>query len=275
MDETRRTARAARRESWRRIIFEHDTPAGRAFDVVLIVAIVASVAVVTIDSLPNLSQRVRLVLRVLEWVFTLAFTAEYAARIWTAPDARKYARSFFGIVDMLATLPTYLSIVFPAGRFLALVRILRVLRVFRILKLTTYVREATVLGAALRASRQKIIVFLFTVLVAVVVVGSLMVLIEGKEAGFTSLPASMYWAIDTLTTVSYGDISPLTPLGRLLASALMILGYGIIAVPTGIVTVELQKAARGPVLAVTCPTCGLGTHDADARHCKRCGTPIA
>lgn len=278
MEETERTARqersAARRERWHRIVFEHDTPAGRAFDVVLIIAILASVAVVTIESIPSLSPTVRLTLRVLEWLFTVLFTVDYALRLWTSPEPRKYALSFYGIVDLLATLPAYLSILFPAGRYLALIRILRVLRIFRILKLTTYVREASVLASAMRASRQKIIVFLFTVLVAVVVVGSLMFLIEGEAAGFTSIPTSMYWAIVTLTTVGYGDIAPMTTLGRLLASALMVLGYGIIAVPTGIVTLELQKAARGQLRIAPCENCGHETHEPDARYCRRCGTRL-
>jgi voltage-gated potassium channel len=273
-DEARDLTWAERRERWRKIIFEHDTRAGRAFDVALIIAIIASVVVVSVESIPTLAPDTRLTLRILEWFFTILFTLDYAARLWTSPEPRKYATSFYGIVDLLATLPTYLSIFFPAGRFLALIRILRVMRVFRVFKLTTYVREAGVLGSALRASQQKITVFLFSVLVAVAVVGSLMFLIEGEDAGFTSIPASMYWAIVTLTTVGYGDISPMTPLGRLLASALMILGYGIIAVPTGIVTLELQKAARGPVRMGACPQCSLAGHDLGAVHCKRCGAAL-
>ena len=263
-----------RREYWRRVIFEHDTTAGRAFDVVLIVAIIGSVITVIADSLTGLSPTTYRVLFVLEWTFTLLFTAEYAARIWCTDDRRGYALSFFGIVDLLATLPTYLSIVFPGGRFLALVRILRVLRVFRILKLTQYVTEAGVLTRALKASRFKIIVFLFTVMVVVTVVGSLMFLIEGPDSGFTNIPVAMYWAIVTLTTVGYGDISPATTFGRLLASVLMILGYGIIAVPTGIVTMELQRAARLPEFARRCPGCGMSGHDSDAKHCKGCGVAL-
>ena len=258
------------RERWRRVIFEHDTRAGKAFDVALIVAIVCSVLVVMLDSLPTIPARADRARWYLEWFFTALFTLEYAARLWCAPDRRRYARSFFGVVDLLATLPTYLSIAFPQGRFLALVRVLRVLRVFRILKLTTYVSEASVLTQALRASRHKIVVFVFTVITTVVVVGSLMFLVEGPESGFTSIPTAMYWAIVTMTTVGYGDIAPETTLGRLLASALMIMGYGIIAVPTGIMTVELQRAARGP-RAVSCGRCGRDRHDADALHCKQCG----
>lgn len=265
---------SARREYWRKVIFEHDTPAGRAFDVALIVAILGSVITVVADSMNGLSASTYAVLYVLEWTFTLLFTVEYAARLWCTENRRAYALSFFGIVDLLATLPTYLSIVFPGGRFLALVRVLRVLRVFRILKLTQYVSEANVLAKALQASRFKIIVFLFTVMVVVTVVGSLMFLIEGPASGFTNIPVSMYWAIVTLTTVGYGDISPVTATGRLLASVLMILGYGIIAVPTGIVTMELQRAARTPAAARRCAACGLVGHDADARHCKGCGAVL-
>jgi voltage-gated potassium channel len=264
------------RERWRRIIFEHDTRTGRAFDVALIVAILGSVLVVVLDSLPSLPERTHRALWVLEWVFTGLFTVEYAARLWCAPDRKVYAKSFFGVVDLLATLPTWLSVFFPQGRFLALVRVLRVLRVFRILKLTTYVSEASVLVQALRASRHKIAVFVFTVLTTVAVVGSLMFLVEGPASGFTSIPAAMYWAIVTMTTVGYGDIAPETTLGRVLASALMVLGYGIIAVPTGIMTVELQRAARGlSPRAVRCAACGREGHDADAVHCKQCGAKLA
>lgn len=262
-----------RREYWRRVIFDHDTPAGNAFDVVLIVAILGSVAVVMLDSLSGLSPRVHRILIGFEWVFTVLFTVEYIARLWCAADRWRYARSFYGVVDVMATLPTYISLIFPEGRFLALVRILRVMRVFRILKLTTYVSEATVLARALKASKHKIIVFLFTVITAVTVVGSLMFLIEGPENGFTSIPTSMYWAIVTLTTVGFGDITPITPVGQMLASVLMIMGYGIIAVPTGIVTMELQRASRIP-RAVTCPKCGLDGHDLDANYCKECGTKL-
>lgn len=265
--------REARRQRLRRIIFDHDTPAGNTFDVMLIVAVLGSVVIVMLDSLSGLSARTHFVLYVLEWVFTALFTAEYAARLWCAADRWRYARSFFGVVDLAATLPTYLSLIFPEGRFLALVRVLRVLRVFRILKLTTYVSEATVLARALAASRYKIVVFLFTVVTAVTVVGSLMFLIEGPDSGFTSIPTVMYWAIVSLTTVGYGDIVPVTPLGRMLASALLVMGYGIIAVPTGIVTLELQRAARVPRM-VSCGRCGLDGHDLDARFCKGCGAGL-
>jgi voltage-gated potassium channel len=259
------------------VIWDHDTPSARAFDVALIVAILLSVAVVTLDSVASLASRHGVAFQVAEWTFTVLFTLEYVARVWTHPRPGKYARSFFGLVDLLAVLPTYLTAVFPPSRFLIAFRILRVLRVFRIFKLAQYVSEASVLTSALRASRYKITVFVSTVLTVVVAVGALMYLIEGKDAGFTSIPTGIYWAIVTLTTVGYGDIAPETVLGRFVASALMVLGYGIIAVPTGIVTMELDRAARRaganqPAGASrSCRRCRLDLHDADARHCKRCG----
>lgn len=264
------------RAFWRRVIFDHDTKAGKAFDVALIIAIIGSVITMLLDSMPGLSPTAHRVLFVLEWLFTLLFTAEYATRLWCTADRLRYAKSFYGVIDILAVLPTWIGLVFPESRFLGVVRVIRVLRIFRILKLTQYVSEASMLTQALAAARYKIIVFMFTIITAVSVVGSLMYLVEGPEHGFTSIPTAMYWAIVTMTTVGYGDISPGTPFGRLLASALMILGYGIIAVPTGIVTMELQRAGRVP-RAVTCPGCGRDGHDLDAKFCKSCGAdlPIA
>ena len=256
------------------LIYEHDTPSERAFDVVFIAAILLSVVVVMLDSIAELSARYRGFFQAAEWCFTVLFTVEYVLRVYAAHRRWEYARSFYGLVDLLALLPTYLSVIFPAGRFLIAFRILRVLRVFRILKLATYVREASVLTSALRASRQKIIVFVSTVLAIVVVVGALMYLIEGSNSGFTSIPQGIYWAIVTLTTVGYGDIAPTTVLGRIVASALMVLGYGIIAVPTGIVTLELERASRQGMATRRCTDCGLERHDADAGHCKRCGARL-
>lgn len=250
---------ASLRERFRRVIFEHDTPAGRAFDLALIVAITVSVLVVMLDSVARLSGEHPRFFRAAEWFFTVLFTFEYIVRIWCADRRRRYVFSFYGAVDLLAILPTYLAVIFPGTRFLAVIRILRVLRVFRILKLVQFVGEANVLGRALRASRYKITVFLMTVLTVVIIVGSMMYMIEGPAAGFTSIPESIYWAIVTLTTVGYGDIAPVTPLGKTLASLLMILGYGIIAVPTGIVTVELDRASRSAIREREgrfCPHCG-------------------
>lgn len=257
------------------IIFQHDSPAERAFDGALTLVILLSVTVVVLDSVAPISARYGGVLQAAEWAFTILFTIEYALRLWASPRPGRYARSFYGVVDLLAILPTYLSLVFPTGRFLAALRILRVIRVFRILKLAAYVQEASVLTQALRASRQKIIVFITTVLSAVVVVGSLMYLIESPaNPKFSSIPASVYWAIVTLTTVGFGDVYPITPLGKALASMLMILGYGIIAVPTGIVTLELQRASGAPRNVRECQGCGSRGHDADASYCKYCGTQL-
>lgn len=256
------------------MIFQHDSPEERAFDMALIILILLSVTVVILDSVVSINRRYGGALHVAEWVFTVLFTIEYGLRLWTSPRPLRYARSFFGLVDLLAILPAYLSIFFPAGRFLAAFRVLRVIRVFRILKLAAYVQEASVLTQALRASRHKITVFITTVLSAVVVMGSLMYLVEGAESGFTSIPQSIYWAIVTLTTVGYGDLAPVTPLGKMLASFLMILGYGIIAVPTGIMTLEIDRASRSPKSTRECPGCGSQMHDPDAGYCKYCGTAL-
>lgn len=263
------------RERLHVIIFGHETPAGRAFDVALIAAILVSVVLVMLDSMAEMRVRYGEAFRVAEWFFTILFTIEYGLRLWCAHYPRRYAGSFYGIVDLVAVLPTYLAVLFPAGRFFTIVRILRVVRIFRVLKLVHFVMEGAVLSRALKASRYKITVFLVAVLTSVVVVGSLMYLIEGAASGFTSIPQSIYWAIVTITTVGYGDIAPATFLGKSLAAALMIMGYGIIAVPTGIVTLELDRAARAEeARTATCPTCGLGRHDLDAVYCKRCGTDL-
>jgi voltage-gated potassium channel len=261
------------RQRLNKIIFEHDTAAGRAFDVALIVAIIASVLVMMLDSIAELSDQYGSLFEVLEWLFTILFTIEYILRLWTAKSAVRYAGSFYGAVDLLSIIPTYISIIFPPGRFLLTVRVLRVLRVFRVLKLVHFIGEANVLGRAIRASWYKISVFLLTVATIVVIMGSLMYLIEGADAGFTSIPKGIYWAIVTLTTVGYGDIAPQTPFGQTLAAILMITGYGVIAVPTGIVTVEIGKAASAGKLQKTlkCGACGKGGHDIDAEFCKYCG----
>jgi voltage-gated potassium channel len=266
--------RSRLRERVYELLFQHDDPAERAVDVGLIVAIVCSVLVVMLDSMQSIQVRHGALIRGAEWVFTGLFTLEYLLRLWSARGARTYGFSFYGIVDLLALLPSYLAIVFPAGRFLVALRILRVLRVFRLFKLAQYVTEGSVLLSAMRASRYKITVFVSAVLSIVVVAGSLMYLIEGADAGFTSIPQGIYWAIVTLTTVGYGDISPITPLGRLLASVLMIMGYGIIAVPTGIMTLELNRASRTDIVRRPCRGCGVEQHDADARYCRYCGSPL-
>lgn len=268
------TKRAAWRDSLYIVIFGHETPAGRAFDVALIVAIMVSVLAVMLDSVSAIQQRFGPLLYVVEWGFTILFTIEYLLRLACNPQPLKYATSFFGIIDLLAILPTYLGIFFPGSRYLVVIRILRVLRVFRILKLVQYIGEADHLMTALRASRRKVAVFLLTVLTLVVILGSLMYLVEGPEHGITSIPRGVYWAIVTLTTVGYGDISPVTPLGQALASVVMIMGYAIIAVPTGIITVELGRVTQRQVVTRACTLCGWQEHDEDARYCKRCGTGL-
>jgi len=238
--------------------------------VILIAAILVSVAVIMLESVASIQAEYGGAIRGAEWFFTVLFTAEYVTRIWCVGKPTVYARTFFGVVDLLAFLPTYISMVVPGGQVLAVVRILRVLRVFRILKLARYVGGARVLGNALKASRFKITVFVMSIMTITVIVGALMYLIEGQATGFTSIPKSVYWAIVTLTTVGFGDITPQTPLGQALASVVMIMGYGIIAVPTGILTaefVETARSLRGP----RCSACDRGGHDRDSSHCKWCG----
>lgn len=273
----KRTLNRPGRERLSRIIFESDTPAGRAFDIALLWAIVLSILLVILESVPSIRSNYGSVIRTLEWAFTLLFTAEYAIRLYAARSPMRYAVSFFGIVDLLTIVPGYLSLFFVGAQSLLAIRALRLLRVFRILKLSRYLGEASVLTNALRASRIKITVFLATVLTLVVVIGSVMYLVEGSANGFTSIPISIYWAIVTLTTVGYGDISPKTPLGQVISSALMIIGYGVIAVPTGIVTVELGRAGRQNEAAAQavsrspCEVCGNDKNDSDAKFCKICG----
>ncbi|HET9488821.1 MAG TPA: ion transporter [Methylomirabilota bacterium] len=262
---------------WRRrlheIIFEADTPAGRAFDVALLVAILLSVLAVLLESMAELRQDYGGVLRTVEWTFTGLFTIEYALRLVSVTRPVRYAFSFFGLVDLLAILPTYLALAVPAAQSLMVIRAIRLLRVFRILKLARFLEDADLLIRALTASRRKITLFLGGLVTLALIMGTLMYLIEGEEHGFTSIPRSMYWAVVTMTTVGYGDIVPQTTLGRILAAAVMILGYSIIAVPTGIVSVELARVSR-PVSTQACPACGRQGHDVDARHCKHCGAAL-
>jgi voltage-gated potassium channel len=255
------------------IIFEADTPAGKWFDIILLWAILLSVLVVFLESISELKKDYGDIFFYLEWFFTILFTIEYALRIISTKKPLGYIFSFYGIIDLLAILPTYLSLVIIGSQYLLVIRILRLLRVFRILKLTHLVRQATILKKALIASRGKITVFLFAVLTLIVIVGAVMYVIEGPENGFTSIPFSMYWAVVTMTTVGYGDVSPQTPIGQVFASIVMIMGYAIIAVPTGIVSVEIADAKKRTTTQV-CPNCSKEGHDPDAVHCKYCGTPI-
>jgi len=265
------------RQPWRdtlhEVIFEADTPAGRLFDILLIVTILASVAAVMLDSVKSISTVHGELLYTLEWIFTILFSIEYLLRFISVDRPIAYAASFYGTIDLLAILPTYISLVLPGAQYFMVIRVLRVLRIFRVLKLVPYLGAANQLSQALKASRRKIAVFVFCVLVLVSLCGSLMYMIEGENNGFTSIPRSVYWAIVTLTTVGYGDISPQTPVGQALAAMIMILGYGIIAVPTGIVTAELTQMGK-PISTQSCPSCSAEGHDVDARHCKFCGAHL-
>ena len=261
-----------RRARLHKIIFEADTVGGKIFDVVLILLILLSVVVVLLDSVSSIHRSHGDLLYAIECVFTVLFTIEYIMRLSCVGLPGRYAVSFYGIIDLLAILPTYLAFLLPGSQYLLAIRLLRVLRVFRVLKLVQYVGEANLLVEALHASRRKIVVFIFAVLTMVVVVGSIMYVIEGEEHGFTSIPQSMYWAVVTLTTVGYGDVSPQTPVGKTLAAFIMILGYGIIAVPTGIVTAEIALASGGKsVNTRACHECSAEGHDDDAVFCKYCG----
>ncbi|HSG90282.1 MAG TPA: ion transporter [Pseudomonadales bacterium] len=255
----------------RRIIFESEAPSERGFDIALMVAIVLSVAAVFADSVPSVHARFGPFLYGVEWFFTILFTTEYLVRLWCIEKPVLYARSFYGIIDLLGVLPTYLSLLFLDAQSLTVIRILRVLRVFRVLRMVRWAGEASVLLEAMMLSRRKILVFLFTVLTLVVVFGSLLYVIEGPDNGFVSIPTSVYWAIVTLTTVGYGDIVPHTTLGRALAGCIMVMGYGIIAVPTGIVTVELSDAMRRRANTRTCAQCSAEGHSREASYCWRCG----
>jgi voltage-gated potassium channel len=256
------------------IIFEAETPAGRAFDIALFITIGLSTLIVILESVSNIRANYRLTFLILEWCITGLFTVEYILRLLSVYHPARYAISFFGLIDLFAVLPTYLSLFIPGSQYLLVIRIVRLLRIFRVLKLAEYLNEAAQLQQALRASRRKISVFLLTVLMLVVIIGALMYVIEGEAHGFRDIPTSIYWAIVTLTTVGYGDIAPQTTLGQLLASAVMLLGYGIIAVPTGIVTIELSRTTRTPVSTQACPVCGREGHDYDAVHCKYCGAKL-
>ena len=256
------------------IIFEADTPTGKLFDVLLIWAILLSVTVVFLESISVLKADYGDWFNLLEWVFTILFTIEYVLRIIGVRKPTRYIFSFYGVVDFLAIAPTYLSLLITGSQYLLVIRILRLLRVFRVFKLSHLVKQSDVLVNAMKASRAKIAVFLFTVVTLVVIIGALMYVIEGPENGFTSIPVSMYWAIVTLTTVGYGDISPQSPVGQLLASMVMIMGYGIIAVPTGIVSVEIATATKKQITTQVCPSCLSAGHDNDAAHCKFCGAKL-
>lgn len=257
------------------VIFESGTRAGRLFDIWLVVLILASVLAVVLDSLPGLPAGQREALYRIEWLFTGLFTVEYVARLACVRHPLRYALSFYGVVDLLSILPTWLALLVPEVHALIDVRVLRLLRVFRIFKLTAYLAEFQALGAALRASRRKILVFISAVLMIVLVMGTVMYVVEGPANGYTSIPTAVYWAITTMTTVGFGDITPKTELGRLISSMMMLLGWGTLAVPTGIVTAEMTVRRMGgtPVLRV-CPECLREGHAAEAYYCLHCGTAL-
>ena len=260
------------------VIFEADTPAGKAFDVALLLAILLSVVTVSLESVASIDKEYHRLFLGLEWGLTLVFTIEYVLRLLCVQRPKRYATSFFGVVDLLAILPTYLSLILPGAQSLAAIRALRLLRAFRIFKLTRMLREASELRQALWDARGKIVVFVSTVLIVVTIAGPAMYLVDNLHFGdgpqppsqFTSIPQAMYWAVVTMTTVGYGDVVPNTTLGKLLSAFLMMLGYSLIIVPTGFITAELVSMKR-PVSTQACPHCMAEGHDANARHCKRCG----
>ncbi|MGB0346594.1 MAG: ion transporter [Balneolaceae bacterium] len=262
-------------KGWRKklfvVIFGAETKWGRFFDVTLIIAITASVLIVMLDSIASLRMEYGEFFKNSEWFFTILFTIEYVLRIISVKKPRRYIFSFFGVIDLLAIIPTYISLFLPGTEYLIAIRVLRILRVFRVLKLVKYLNEAEYITKALLASRRKILVFLFAVFMIAIFAGSIVYVVEGQENGFTSIPISIYWAIVTLSTVGYGDIIPVTPLGQLVSAVIMIMGYAIIAVPTGIVSYEMARTQRIPIV---CSKCKFTDHDFDAEFCKICGSDL-
>lgn len=256
------------------VIFGTDTKAGKNFDIALLWAILFSILIIMVESVPSIQNDYGHILRIVEWAFTILFSIEYVARIASVKKPFRYIFSFYGLVDILSILPTYLSLFIAGSHYLLIIRTLRLLRIFRIFKLARFIGEANVLKSALTASLHKITVFFGAILCIVMITGTVMYLIEGPENGFTSIPVSVYWAIVTLTTVGYGDIAPHTFAGQFFASFIMILGYAIIAVPTGIVTAEIASANRRNWTKPSCPGCGNDENDRDAKFCKRCGTEL-
>ncbi|MFZ3421942.1 ion transporter [Vibrio harveyi] len=257
------------------IIFGTHTRAGRAFDIALIIAIITSLVVLILESLPSVITEWSRELRYIEYTFTALFTIEYLLRLYCSPKPKSYATSFYGVVDLLAILPTYLAIFFPGASFMGVVRLLRVMRIFRILKLVRYLQDSNILLRSLLMARRKILIFFSTVGILVTIFGALIFVIEGPHNGFTSIPKSIYWAIVTITTVGYGDMVPQTHLGKAIASLTMLLGYSILAVPTGIITAELSNEMNAHKQLVKCPNCNRSGHDSDAMHCKHCGSELA
>ncbi|EJU9971654.1 ion transporter [Vibrio alginolyticus] len=256
-------------------IFGTHTKAGKTFDIALIIAIISSLIVLVLDSIPSVRAEWEKELKFIEYTFTGLFTIEYLLRLYCSPKPAAYAKSFYGIVDLLAILPTYLALFFPSASFMGVIRALRVMRIFRILKLVRYLQESNILLRSLLMARRKIFIFFSSVAIMVTIFGSLIFIIEGPENGFTSIPKSIYWAIVTITTVGYGDLVPQTDLGKGLASLTMLLGYSILAVPTGIFTAELHQEMQSHKVLVKCPNCSHAGHDSDAIYCKHCGSELA
>lgn len=248
-----------------------DTRLGKLFDIILLIAVLTSVAVVMLDSVLYMRLQYGTIFFYAEWFFTILFTIEYALRLFSSPNRTRYVFSFFGVVDLLSVLPSYLSLIFVGVQYLIVIRILRILRIFRVLKLKAYMQQAGFLASALKTSQQKITVFFLSLVLLVTIFGSVIYVVEGPENGFTSIPLSIYWAVVTLTTVGYGDMSPKTPMGQAIATMVMITGYSIIAVPTGIFTSELARNMRPQLNPVTCPNCGKFGHAIGAEFCDRCG----
>ncbi|MDC5840861.1 ion transporter [Vibrio europaeus] len=257
------------------IIFGTHTKAGRAFDLALIVAILSSLIVLVLESIPSIKTSWGTQLRYVEYTFTALFTLEYLLRLYCSPKPAAYAKSFYGVIDLLAILPTYLAFFFPAASFMGVIRALRIMRIFRILKLVRYLQDSNILLRSLLMAKRKIFIFFTTVAILVTIFGALIYVIEGPKNGFTSIPQSIYWAIVTITTVGYGDLVPQTAFGKAIASMTMLLGYSILAVPTGIITAELNQEMSSHKTLVKCPNCMQTGHDSDALHCKHCGSELA
>jgi voltage-gated potassium channel len=266
-------------KNWRlklhEVIYESNTKSGKIFDIILLFAIFTSIMLIMIDSVQAIHHKYGLVISVLEWIFTILFTIEYILRIISIKKPVYFVFSLLGIIDLIALIPSYLSIFIPGAQALLAFRALRLLRVFRIFKLYEFLSEINFLTSAIKGSVRKISIFLLTVLTLTVILGSIMYLVEQKENGFSNIPESIYWAIVTITTVGYGDISPITPMGKFVASIVMLIGYAIIAVPTGIITHDIAVAARNKrELPEACPTCGREGHEHDALFCKHCGSSL-
>jgi voltage-gated potassium channel len=262
------------RRRFHQVIYEADTPAGKLFDVILLILIIISIVAVMLESVAQIQSRYGNELHVIEWIITVFFTLEYIGRIFSVGKPLRYILSFYGIIDLLATLPAYVDLLFPGLHFLLALRAIRLLRVFRILKLVHFVGAANALTEAIRKSKDKIAVFLFAVVVVCIILGTIMYMVEGPESGFTSIPVSIYWTIVTLTTVGFGDITPQTPLGQFISVLIMILGYGIIAVPTGLITAQFMSKNDPENNTQSCPNCSVYGHRDGAKYCYNCGTKL-